>query len=68
MAALLGSLSQQVQVDEVGMQSTYPVWMGCAGRSAGPMSSALNLAPPAKGDWCTTWSAKGGIASFCPCG
>ncbi|ABD00686.1 hypothetical protein ACVW0Q_000168 [Thermostichus sp. MS-CIW-21] len=41
MAALLGSLSQQVRVDEVGMQSTYPVWVGCAGRSAGPMSSAL---------------------------
>ena len=24
---LLGSLSQQIQVDEVGMQSTYPAWV-----------------------------------------
>jgi hypothetical protein len=69
---LLGSLSQQIQVDAVGMRATYPAWVPPFVRQEWQIRWAevetLNPAPLAKEVWCTTWSAAVGIASFCPCG
>lgn len=72
MGVVLGSLSQQIQLDEEGMQATYPSWVPPFVRQEWQIRWAdierIEPRSTSQGGMVYYLVSRGGIAYFCRCG